>query len=228
LTELAEAAGLSKATAHRMLSILEREGFVYRSSETGEFQLGSELIVLGSRALRSIDIRTAARPELQALADLTGVNATLEILDNTEVLILDEERGKGLLVLATEIGTRWPAHATATGKVLLAEAETGLPETEQGLPAITKHTICSWDKWKATLSEVRDEGYATNIEELEYGYVSIAAPVRDGNGKTRAAISVGGSIERVTTDRIPDLTKEVQAAAFRISERLGYRGTRNS
>jgi DNA-binding IclR family transcriptional regulator len=223
LTELSEAAGLNKATAHRMLSLLEQEGFVYRSPETSEFQLGSELIVLGSRALRAIDIRAAARPELRALADSTGVNSTLEVLDNKEVLILDEERGKGLLVPATEIGTRWPAHTTATGKVLLAEAETVLPETEEGLPAITKHTITSWAKWNATLSEAREEGYATNIEELEYGYVSIAAPVRDQEGRTRAAISVGGSIERVTIDRIPALTKEVKEAAFRISERLGYR-----
>jgi DNA-binding IclR family transcriptional regulator len=228
LTELSEAAGLNKATAHRMLSLLERERFVYRSPETGEFQLGSELIVLGARALRAIDIRAAARPELQRLAESTGVNATLEILDDTEVLILDEARGKGLLVLATEIGTRWPAHATATGKVLLAESKIGLPETRERLTAITRHTISSWDKWEATLSEVLEEGYATNIEELEYGYVSIAAPVRDQEGRTRAAISVGGSIERVTTDLIPSLTKEVREAALRISERLGYRVTRQS
>jgi DNA-binding IclR family transcriptional regulator len=223
LTELSAAAGLNKATAHRMLSLLEREGFVSRSSETGEFQLGSEMIVLGARALRAIDIRAAARPELRALADSTGENSTLEILVNEDVLILDEVRGRGLLVLATEIGTRWPAHATATGKVLLADGDIALPETEEGLQAITKHTIVSWEKWESTLSEVRREGYATNIEELEYGYVSIAAPVRDREGRTTASISVGGSVERVTAERIPALAKNVQEAASRISERLGYR-----
>ena len=223
LTELSEAAGLNKATAHRMLSVLEREGFVYRSSETGEFQLGSELIVLGAKALRAMDIRAAARLELLALARSTSENSTLEILDKAEVLILDEERGRGLLVLATEIGTRWPAHATATGKVLLADSAIGLPETREGLSAITKHTIVSWDKWNSTLAEVLDQGYATNIEELEYGYASIAAPVRNQQGRTMAAISVGGSIERVTADRIPTLAKAVQEAASRVSEQLGYR-----
>ncbi len=223
LTELAVATGLNKATAHRMLSVLEREGFVYRSSETGEFQLGSELIVLGARALKAMDIRAAAHPELRALASSTGEDATLEILVNAEVLILDEERGRGLLVLGTEMGTRWPAHATATGKVLLAEAESVLPETAEGLSAITEHTIVSWDRWKATLSEALEKGYATKIEELEYGYVSVAAPVRDREGRTKAAVSVGGSVERVTVDRIPALAKAVQEAASRISERLGYR-----
>jgi DNA-binding IclR family transcriptional regulator len=223
LTELSVAAGLNKATAHRMLSVLEREGFVYRSPETGEFQLGSEMIVLGARALKAVDVRAAARPELQVLARETGEDSTLEILVNAEVLILDEVRGRGLLVLGTEIGTRWPAHATATGKVLLAFAERGFPEASEALPAATEHTIVQRDKWKATLSEVLQKGYATNIEELEYGYVSVAAPVRDRTGRVAAAISVGGSVERVTVDRIPALAKIVQEAASRISERLGYR-----
>ncbi len=223
LTEISAAAGLNKATAHRMLSVLERENFVYRSPESGAFQLGSEMIVLGARALKAMDVRTAARPELQALAKETGADATLEILVNTEVLILDEVRGRGLLVLGTEMGTRWPAHATATGKVLLADAGLALPETSEGLSAITKHTIVSWDRWNATLSEVREKGYATNVEELEYGYVSVAAPVRDRNGRTTAAISIGGSVERVTIDRIPALAKVVREAASRISESLGYR-----
>jgi DNA-binding IclR family transcriptional regulator len=223
LTEISAAAGLNKATAHRMLSVLERENFVYRSLESGEYQLGSEMIVLGARALKAVDVRTAARPELHALATNTGEDATLEILTNSEVLILDEVRGRGLLVLGTEIGTRWPAHATATGKVLLANAGPVTPEPTADLPAITEHTIVSSKKWKATLSEVLEQGYATNIEELEYGYVSVAAPVRDREGRTKAAISVGGSVERVTVDRIPALAKIVQEAASRISERLGYR-----
>ena len=223
LTELTEATGLNKATAHRMLSVLERENFVYRSPETGEFQLGSEMIVLGARALNAVDVRAAARPELQALAKETGADATLEMLVNFEVMILDEVRGRGLLVLGTEMGTRWPAHATATGKVLLAAAETTPTRKRGNLQAITEHTIVSRNKWKTTLSEVLEKGYATNIEELEYGYVSVAAPVRDRDGRTAAAISVGGSVERVSLDRIPSLAKIVQEAASRTSAKLGYR-----
>lgn len=220
LTEISTAAGLNKATAHRMLSVLERENFVYRSPESGEYQLGSEMIVLGALALNAVDVRAAARPELQALATETGEDATLEILTDSEVLILDEVRGRGLLVLGTEVGTRWPAHATATGKVLLAHAETGSPKD---LPASTEHTIVCSKEWKATLAEVLKNGYATNIEELEYGYISVAAPVLDRAGRAIAAISIGGSVERATKDRIPELAKVVQQAAERTSERLGYR-----
>jgi DNA-binding IclR family transcriptional regulator len=225
LTELSAEVGLSKATAHRMLSVLEREGFVARQAGSADFQLGPEMIVLGALALRAVDIRMAARPELQFLAETTGEDASLESLVGTDVLILDEERGQGLLGLGTEVGTLWPAHATATGKVLIAGAEIEMTEPEGGLHAHTAHTITSWEKWTETLSEVRKKGYATNVEELVYGYVSVAAPIRDREGRTTASLSVGGSAHRVTVDRVPELAKAVKAAAGRVSERLGYRGS---
>jgi len=225
LTELSAEVGLSKATAHRMLSVLEREGFVFRPSGSTDFQLGPEIIVLGALALKSVDVRTVARPELQFLAETTGEDASLESLVGTEVLILDEERGRGLLGLGTEVGTRWPAHATATGKVLLAGAENPMTEPMEGLHSMTAHTITSWETWTETLSEVREKGYATNIEELEYGFHSVAAPVRDREGRTIASLSVGGSTHRVTEDRIPELARAVREAASRVSERLGFRDT---
>jgi len=223
LTELAAEAGLNVSTAHRMLSVLEREGFVVRSSESGNFQLGPEMIVLGSQALRSVDVREAARPELEALAETTGADATLETLVGSEVLILDEARGRGLLGIDSSVGTRWPAHATATGKVLCAFAGAAMPEPPDGLQPVTDRTIVSWDRWTATLSEVRDLGYAINIEELEYGYASVAAPIFDGEGHTVASLSIGGSVHRLTPDRIPDFTDSVREAASRLSERLGFR-----
>jgi DNA-binding IclR family transcriptional regulator len=223
LTDLAAEAGLNKSTAHRMLSVLEQEGFVHRSPDSGAFQLGPEMIVLGSRALRALDIREAARPELEFLAEATGEHATLESLVGNEVLILDEVRGRGLLGISSSIGTRWPAHATATGKVLVAHAEADLLVPTEGLPAVTQHTVVSPDRWSRTLDEVRARGFATNIEELEYGYASVAAPVQDGEGKTSVSLSVGGSVQRLTQDRLPALAERVQEAAFRLSERLGYR-----
>jgi DNA-binding IclR family transcriptional regulator len=225
LTELSAEVGLSKATAYRMLSVLEQEGFVVRPSGSSYFQLGPEMIVLGVQALKAVDVRAVARPELRFLAETTGADASLESLVGSEVLILDEERGEGLLGLGTELGTRWPAHATATGKVLLAWAEDPMTEPPEGLPPLTAHTITSWKKWTETLSDVREKGYATNIEELEYGYISVAAPIRDREGRTIASVSVGGSAHRVTVDRIPELAEVLLEASLRVSEWMGYRGS---
>ena len=226
LTELSRRVDLSKATTHRMLRVLEKEGFLTRSADDGEFHLGPEIIVLGARALQNVDLRGVARPELRFLSEISGDDASLESLVGNEVLILDEVRGQNLLGLATEVGTRWPAHATATGKVLLASAEEPMPEPEGGLAASTTHTITSWERWTETLAEVREQGHATNLEELVYGYNSVAAPVMDMKGRVIAAISLGGSTHRVTPDRIPELADLVMEAAVRISHRLGHREAR--
>lgn len=223
LTEVSNRAGLSKATTHRMLNVLEQEGFLTRSSENGEFRLGPEIIVLGARALQNVDLRGIARPEMRFLSETSGDDASLEALVGNEVLILDEVRGQNLLGLTTEVGTRWPAHATATGKVLVAGAAEPMSEPDGGLVASTTHTITSWKRWAEALAEVRERGYATNLEELVYGYNSVAAPVKDLEGKVVAAISLGGSTHRVTRGRIPELAGLVMEAAARISDRLGHK-----
>jgi DNA-binding IclR family transcriptional regulator len=222
LTALAKNVGLNKTTTHRILSALEQSGFVTRTPEGNEYQLGPELIVLGARALSSIDVREVARPELQALAKETGDDVTLERLSGWDVMLLHEEHGQSLLYLGSPVGTLWPAHATATGKVLHANAEEPAEEPPGGLVACTDNTIVSWEGWNTALAEVRESGFATNIEELELGYNAVAAPVRDRHGHAVAAISIGGALHRIGKDRIPELVDLVRMAASRVSARLGH------
>ena len=121
---------------------------------------------------------------LEALAEITGEDVTLESLVGAQVLILDEARGRSLLGLDSSIGTRWPAHATATGKVLNAFSAAPMPEPPGGLQPITDHTITSWNRWTAALSRVREQGYATNIEEPITKYSCACVPVTTGCPRT--------------------------------------------
>src|SRR3970282_1195809 len=124
LAEITRATRLNRATAYRLLAALEKEGWVARNKESEACRLGPEAITLGARALRANDLRSVSRAELEALAQAAGETATLEVLADGEVLILDEVHGHHLVGSTPSIGTRWPAHATSTGKVLLAH----LPE----------------------------------------------------------------------------------------------------
>jgi len=223
LSALSVELDLRKSTTHRILSALEQRGFLSRKRGGTEYELGPELIVLGARALNAIDLREVAAAELRSLSKTTGEAVSLETLLDGRVLILHEEGGESLLGLESSAGTLLPAHATSTGKVLLANSEDPGEGPAGGLVAITDHTIVSKREWTATLAEVREKGFATSIEELEYGYAAVAAPVRDQTGRTAAAISIGGPIHRIGKDRIPELVKIVRAAALRVSERLGYR-----
>ena len=222
MTDLAARAQISKATAHRLLAALEGEGFLTKAPVTGEYRLGHELIVLGARALRTIDLRELAHGEMEALARATGEAATLEILVDSEVLIIDKVRGQSILGAASSMGTRRPAHATATGKVLLALSTTQPPGTTGHFHRFTSNTLVTWEELSQALDEVRNQGYGTNIEELEAGFVSIAAPVRDRDGNTVAAVSLGGPVHRMDEGRIPELANLLSAAGGRISKLLGF------
>ncbi len=225
LTDLARAAHLHKATAHRLLATLEREGMVVR--DAGEhYRLGPEAIALGARAARASDLRAVAAPELHALAAANGETATLEVPVGGDMLILDEVAGGALLSAAPEVGMRWPIHATSTGKAFLAL----LPDARRReylrarLSRHTDRTIVSAPALEREFDRVRRKGFAVAAEELERGYVAVGAAVRDHDGRPVAAISLGGPRQRIPTTRVEALGRAVHAAASRVSAALGFRG----
>jgi IclR family transcriptional regulator, acetate operon repressor len=226
LTDLARAAHLHKATAHRLLAALEREGMVTRDAAGEHYRLGPEAIALGARAARASDLRAIVVPELETLAANSGETATLEVPVAGAMLILHEVPGRALLGAVREVGTRWPVHATSTGKALLAL----LPTEErrdvlgQRLSRHTPRTITAAGALDRELGRIRRRGYAVAAEELERGYVAVGAAVQDSDGRPVAAISLGGPRVRFPAARIALLGRQVRAAADRISNALGYRG----
>jgi len=230
LADVSRRLALSKPTAFRLLLALEHEGLVARHESAGPYRLGPTAIELGARAQRANGVAIAARSELEALTRTTGETSSVEVLAGEETLILDEVQGGHLIGTSPSVGTRWPAHATSTGKVLLAAAAELDPELVRRmvgraggrLRGLTPDTIRSASRLSAELSRVARQGYSTAIGELEAGYVALGAPVRRHDGSIVAAISLGGPSTRFTDTRIPGLLKSVRESASRISQRLGW------
>lgn len=222
MTELATQAGISRPTVHRLLATLEGEGFITKVPRSTRYRLGPEAIVLGARALRAINLRDVAHRELESIAGATGEDISLDILVGLDVLVIDEIRGQNILGLASSIGTRWPAHATATGKVLLAFSSTPQAVTTRKLERFTDKTLTNWNDLSQALEDIRNQGYATNVEELEMGFVALAAPIRDREGNAAAAIGLGGSAHRIDEQRIPGLIALLCQGGERVSRLLGY------
>jgi IclR family transcriptional regulator, acetate operon repressor len=228
LVDLAGTVGLNKTTAYRALAALEREGLVQRIPDGDVYRLGPELIVLGARAVRSSDLRSLTRHELESLARDAGETATLEVPLEGEMMILDEVKAAGLVGVHAEIGTRWPLHATSTGKAFLAavfelDGAAGLAEAglQRALHAHTPHTLTMHDALHADLQRILDRGYATAYEELQPGYAAIASPIRNHERRPVGAISIGGPTSRVTKRRVRELGALVRLRAERISAALG-------
>jgi DNA-binding IclR family transcriptional regulator len=224
LTELSEAANLNKTTTYRLLTALESEGLIKRDANSDVYQLGPFAITLGGRALRANDLRTLCQPELKKLAALAKETASLELLIDKDIFILDEATADRVISGGQDIGSRWPAHATSTGKAMLAIlSQEQLAEwLGDGLTAVTPHTITAPDKLRQELAQIQTRGYAIADEELEIGLVAVAAPVLNYDKEAVAAISLAGPKVRLNADRIAELGQQVKAAAQRISVQLGY------
>lgn len=224
VSDLAEAVGLNRTTAYRLLTALESAEYVVRDSANDCYRLGSGLIALGARARRANSARSVALPELAALAAQTGETATLEVLSGREMVIIEEIHGEYVTSGNQEIGSRWPVYATSTGRAILAhlppdELNAALPRP---LRPLTGRTITSAARLREHLAEIRRRGYAVVIEELELGFLAVGAPLSDSTGRPVAAISLGGTLTRMTDERVREIGELVREAAGRISHQLGY------
>ena len=220
--EVLERSGLNRTTAFRLLTALASEGMVALDAAGERYRLGPAVAALARSAQGTPDLRAAARPELVALAERTQETATLETLLTDQVVVLDGATGSRVLGALPWVGTTWPAHATSSGKVLLA----ALPRAARAHAlagrrrAFTPRTITERRALGRALERVRASGLATAVEELEAGYVALAVPVADKEGGVIAALSLGGPKERLPKTRFPSLGRELRAAAARITERL--------
>ena len=224
LSDLAQATGLNKTTAFRLLSALEAERLVMRNPLSGGYRLGVELIAMGGTAMRSNPLRAMSRPTLVMLAEQSGEAATLEVLVENYVLVIDEVASSNPMGMTQDVGSRLPLHATATGKVLLAsrsDAEIDVVLAEP-LQLLTDQTIVDPGRLRTELARIRQEGVAIASSELEPGFVAVAAPVVDRERQVVAAISVGGPSVRLTAERLPEIAAMVQMSARQISRQLGY------
>lgn len=224
LTDLAQATGLNKTTAFRLLAALEAERLIMRNPLSGGYRLGVELIAIGGTAMRSNPLRATSRPVLVTLAEQCGEAATLELLVEDYVLVVDEVASSNPMGMTQDVGNRLPVHATATGKVLLAAQPAGrIDDLLAGpLARLTDQTIVDPQRLRAELAQVRQDGFAVANGELEPGFVAVAAPVQDRERQVIAAISAGGPSLRLTPDRLPEVAAMVQMSARQISRQLGY------
>ncbi|XVV06934.1 IclR family transcriptional regulator [Actinosynnema sp. CA-248983] len=221
--ELARALELPKPTVHGILRTLQLVGFVEQSPDTGKYQLGAALFHIGSSYLDGNELRTRALNWSDSLAARSMESVRIGTLHEGQVLVVHHVFRPDNSRQVLEVGALLPAHASALGKVLLANDPVGHVDDEP-LKAFTQRTITDIDRLSDALEQVRERGWAFDAEELVEGEVSLAAPIRDRRAVTVGAIGISGPIERLCDgDRQPrtELVSYVREAARSISRELG-------
>jgi DNA-binding IclR family transcriptional regulator len=219
ISEIAQATGLHKATAHRIIMTLVNSGFLERTADGEKFRLGLRMVELGLGALHRLDVRRAAQPSMEKLVDDFQEICTLGVFDRGQVLYVEVVHSNHSLTIAARVGRHLPAHCTASGKVLLAflPPEVVEPVLSAPLAVYTEKTITSPDRLRKELKVVRQRGYAIADEELEVGVWAISAPIRDIDRNVIAAMSIPFPTNRLNPERIPEIAQALLEAANAVS-----------
>lgn len=225
VTEIGHRTGLDKSTVYRLLSALQQGGLIAQDAGTARYRLGPGLLRLAGLAAQQLDVAQAARVHLVALAARTGETAKLSVLTDEDHLVrLDAVESRHQVRDVALIGHEVPLHAVSDGKVLLAGMSPERLERvlDQGLTAFTAQTITDPARLRAAIEEARRAGLALAEEELEPGLSGVAAPIRNHEGMTVAALSVSGPSSRLPRARLAEIGWLVKDTAGLISARLGY------
>ncbi|SFT05461.1 IclR family transcriptional regulator domain-containing protein [Saccharopolyspora flava] len=191
LTEVAQAADLDRAGARRILLTLVELGYVQQTDK--RYALTPLVLEFGHAYLTSRSLPQIAEPHLRELTRQVREMTAMAVLEGTETRYIAQVPGPKLLSVTIPVGSRFPAHATSMGKVLLAavppeQLEASLRSIE--LTPITPHTVTTREELLADLAAVRKQGFAIADDGLEEGLRGVAVPVRDTDGRVFAAINV--------------------------------------
>ncbi|SDX10111.1 IclR family transcriptional regulator domain-containing protein [Roseicitreum antarcticum] len=203
LTEVAAETGNTRAGARRILLTLVHEGYAVADGKL--FDLTPQVLELGFSVLSSKGAWDIARPFIDHLSDEIRESVSAAVLDKFDVVYVSGAQYHRVISVGITVGARFPAHCTATGRVLLAaQPEEMWPGILQNIPLtpMTPHTVTDRHKLRAILEETREKGWNLVDEELEIGLASIAVPLRSSQGVLVGAINVGVPTVRMSVDEI--------------------------
>ncbi|MEP6771357.1 MAG: IclR family transcriptional regulator C-terminal domain-containing protein [Polaromonas sp.] len=216
-TLAAERAGITRAAARRHLLTLTHLG--YLETDGSYFWLAAKVLRFSGSYLATARLPRAVQPALNRLAAQTQESFSVAVLDGDEIVIIGRSgfewkspaEGKiataRVLAYGLHLGARLPAHATSTGRMLLAAKPKSefaawlKARTDTGiLPRLTLHTTTDLRKLRGLVEQARIDDYCMASEEHELGVHALAVPLRDMQGRTVAALNVVSSPQRLRAD----------------------------
>ncbi len=230
VTSLSRRLGVAKSTVYRLASTLVSEGLLEQNPETEKYRLGMSLFALGALVRQRMNVATDARPFLFHLREATGETVHLAILEGPDIVFVLNLESNHAIRMRADLGARKPAFCTAEGRAMLAFQPQDVVNDVLGCRLVprTPKTIIDAGQIRAALEEVRALGFATEDEQSELGMRSVAAPIRNANGRVVAAIGLAGPIQRLSDEALASFAPLVADAARTISARLGYNSPNGS
>jgi DNA-binding IclR family transcriptional regulator len=225
LIRLATETGLSKSTAHRLLTNLIQLGYVMQDRSSRKFYLTVKLFEVGSQVVQHMDILAIAKPFMFDLSRRLGELVNLAVRVQHDVLyIYIEEGGENAVRVAAHMGARNPMYCTAVGKAILAELSDGEIREIWDASDIRPHTpttITEFPAFMEAINDVRRNGYAFDVEEFEPGIWCIGSCILNYSNTAQGALSVSAPMSRLTGAFRERVISDVRATCRQISAAFG-------
>jgi DNA-binding IclR family transcriptional regulator len=221
VSALARAAGLPRATALRLIQTLQQDGFLLRVPQTDRVLLGPELVRLARQVDMGTLLRELAQGALGELSETVRETVTLSVVAADGGLdLVYQVAGPHHLIPRSWLGRRFPLHASSSGKILLSTYDDDRLERalRHPLAALTPHTITTRCALRDELEQVRAQGYATTVDELEEGLAGVSVGIFGETGALVGTINVSGLSQRLdeaaqrrTVKHMRDVVEDIEA-----------------
>jgi DNA-binding IclR family transcriptional regulator len=222
VTELAQSVAMSRQTTSRLLATLEQTGLVNRRDSL--YRLGYEIARLDRLADPAAGLTERVQPILDEAATELNESVTFAVVSGAFAydVVAEGSSSRLLSVPKQYIGRDYPLHASASGKILLAEQsdekiEEVFPEE---LETFTRFTIARRSDLMKEIHTVREQGYAILDNELEEGLFTVGCAVRDVHGQLVGILTANGPGERLRTGRLPAIVERLRKAADDIAKAM--------
>lgn len=225
---IAQSVGTTRSTTSRVVSFLQRSGFVRHVDGRG-YILGARLIELGAAALAQLPLTSLARPFLQRISQQTGDTVHLSIRDDDQIMYVEKIPGTKGLEMRSRVGLRKPMAITGTGKAQMLDMTEkdwarlySLAHAQIISEPVAPPGFLNWPEFLAAMRDYKARGYTLEVEENEISICCVAAPVRDARGDIVAGLSVASTTPYMSRARMESLAPLVVGCADDISRQLGY------
>jgi DNA-binding IclR family transcriptional regulator len=226
LSQISRSLRFPPSTARRLLKVMITRRLIQQDAATRLYRLGPGLFYLASVAREGLEIRKIALPFMERLRDLTGENAVLHELRDGKRVCIEKVESKEVLRDSLRVGDQFPAHAGASGKVLLAylpnERLRDYVKYGHALEAFTPRTITDRKKLALDLARIRRQGFAYSCgERVMDGLCAISAPIFDSEGRVPYSLTITLTPFRLQAKGRNKLVELVKRIAAEISHKLG-------
>lgn len=213
------------STCLHILRVLVDEGLVKVDPATKRYSLGVGMLALARSVIENNPFPTLVQPVLDRLAQAWSVTTIgVEVSSHDDIVVVALARPDAPFRLHVDVGSRFPAMTSATGRLIAAYSELGAKDVERRFKQARWDQAPDLDTWKKDVEAVRRKGYSIDRGNYISGVVVVAVPVLGRQGRMTHALVAAGVADQLGSARSQALAKDLLGEAEALSQLLAARG----